>query len=72
VVVNGFVEVGAGCYLSSNCTLSHGIKIGRRSFIGANALIASDTGEGSVHVAQPTIALEMDSLRFLRLLRHDV
>lgn len=72
VVVNGFVEVGAGCYLSSNCTLAHGIKVGPSSFIGANALIAADTAERSVHVVEPTGALEMDSLRFLRLLRHDV
>src|SRR5712692_8007060 len=25
VVVNGFVDVGAGCYLASNCTIAHGV-----------------------------------------------
>jgi len=72
VVVNGFVEVGAGSYLSSNCTLVHHVKIGARSFIGANALIASDTAEGAVHVIEPTQAIGMDSMRFLKLLRHDI
>ncbi len=72
VVVNGFVEVGAGSYLSSNCTLVHHVKIGARSFIGANALIASDTAEGAVHVIEPTQAVGMDSVRFLKLLRHDI
>jgi sugar O-acyltransferase (sialic acid O-acetyltransferase NeuD family) len=72
VVVNGFVDVGAGCYLSSNCTLVHHVKIGARSFIGANALIASDTAEGAVHVIEPTPAVGMDSLRFLKLLRHGI
>jgi serine acetyltransferase len=71
-VVNGFVEVGAGSYLSSNCTIVHHVKVGARSFIGANALIAADTAEGSVHVIEPTPAVGMDSMRFVRLLRHDI
>jgi sugar O-acyltransferase (sialic acid O-acetyltransferase NeuD family) len=72
VVVNGFVDVGAGCYLASNCTIAHGVKVGPQSFIGANALIAKDTAERAVHVVEPTVALEIDSLRFLKLLRHEV
>jgi sugar O-acyltransferase (sialic acid O-acetyltransferase NeuD family) len=72
VVINGFVDVGAGCYLSSNCTLAHGIKLGPRSFIGANALIASDTSEGAVHVVEPTPSTGIDSMRFLKLLRHGI
>jgi sugar O-acyltransferase (sialic acid O-acetyltransferase NeuD family) len=72
VVINGFAEVGAGSYLSSNCTLAHHVKIGARSFIGANALIASDTAEDAVHVIEPTQAIGIDSMRFLKLLRHDI
>lgn len=72
VVVNGFVEVGAGCYLASNCTIAHGVKLGARSFIGANALIASDTAEDAVHIVEPTKAIGIDSLRFLKILRHGV
>jgi serine acetyltransferase len=48
------------------------VRIGARSFIGANALIASDTADGAVHVIEPTQAVGMDSMRFLKLLRHDV
>jgi sugar O-acyltransferase (sialic acid O-acetyltransferase NeuD family) len=72
VVVNGFVEVGAGCYLASNCTIAHRVKVGPQSFIGANALIGRDTKERAVHVVEPTAALDIDSWRFLKLLRHDV
>lgn len=72
VVVNGHVDVGNGCYLASNCTIAHGLKVGVQSFVGANALIGKDTAERSVHVIAPTPAIDMDSLRFLKLLRHDV
>lgn len=72
VVINGFVEVGAGSYLGSNCTISGGIRLGLQSFIGANALIAKSTADRSVHVIEAAAALEIDSLRFLKLLRYDV
>lgn len=72
VVVNGFVEVGRGCYLASNCTITGGVKLGSQSFVGANVLITRSTAERTVHVAEPPAALDMDSLRFLKLLRYDV
>jgi sugar O-acyltransferase (sialic acid O-acetyltransferase NeuD family) len=72
VVINGAVEVGENCYLSTHCTLANAIKVGARSFIGANALITSNTAERSVHVVEPTAAIEIDSMRFVKLLRHDI
>src|SRR5437588_10160199 len=72
VVVNGFVDVGESCYLASNCTIAHSVKIGSRSFIGANALSANDTAENAVHIVESTKAIGIDSLRFLKILRHDV
>lgn len=72
VVVNGDVEVGEASYLGSNCTIGHGVRVGRQSFIGANALIAQNTRELAVHVVEPTPALDIDSVRFVTLLRHPI
>jgi len=72
VVVNGFVDVGPGSYLASNCTIAHGVKVGSESFIGANALIANDTAVSAVHIVEPSKAIGIDSLRFLKILRHEV
>jgi len=70
VVINGDVEIGENSYLGSNCTISHGIRVGRESFIGANALISRHTEERAVHVVESTLAAEIDSARFMRLLRN--
>jgi len=72
VVINGDVVIGDGSYLGSNCTISHGIRIGPESFIGANALISENTKARSVHVVPSTPALEIDSVRFMKLLRSKV
>jgi sugar O-acyltransferase (sialic acid O-acetyltransferase NeuD family) len=72
VVVNGDAEVGEASYLGSNCTIGHGVRVGRQSFIGANALIGRDTNDLAVHVVEPTPALEIDSVRFVTLLRHPI
>lgn len=69
VVINGDVEIGESSYLGSNCTISNGVRVAPLSFIGANALISSDTKERSVYVVEQTPRLEMDSLRFTRLIR---
>ena len=72
VVINGDVEIGDATYLGSNCTISHGIRVGAESFIGANALISEHTKPGSVYVVPSTPALEIDSMRFMKLLRSPV
>lgn len=72
VVVNGDAEVGEASYLGSNCTIVGGVRVGRQSFIGANALIAENTKDLAVHVVTPTPALEIDSVRFVTLLRHPI
>jgi sugar O-acyltransferase (sialic acid O-acetyltransferase NeuD family) len=69
VVINGDVEIGESAYLGSNCNISNGVRIAPQSFIGANALITKNTHERSVHVIEPTSPLDMDSLRFTRLIR---
>jgi acetyltransferase-like isoleucine patch superfamily enzyme len=64
------VSIGEYAYLGSNCNISNGVRIARQSFIGANALITQDTGEGAVHVVEATPAAGIDSLRFVRLLKN--
>jgi sugar O-acyltransferase (sialic acid O-acetyltransferase NeuD family) len=70
VVLNGDVSIGEYAYLGSNCNISNGVRVGRQSFIGANALITQDTVERAVHVVEATPAAGIDSLRFIRLLKH--
>jgi sugar O-acyltransferase (sialic acid O-acetyltransferase NeuD family) len=70
VVLNGDVGIGEYAYLGSNCNISNGVRVGRQSFIGANALITKDTKERAVHVVEPTPEAGIDSLRFIRLLKH--
>jgi sugar O-acyltransferase (sialic acid O-acetyltransferase NeuD family) len=69
VVINGDVEIGESAYLGSNCNISNGVRIAPQSFIGANALISQNTKERSVHVVESTLAAEIDSLRFVRLIK---
>jgi acetyltransferase-like isoleucine patch superfamily enzyme len=69
VVINGDAVIGEASYLGSNCTISHGVQVGPQSFIGANALISDHTAASAVHVVPSTPALEIDSLRFMKLLR---
>jgi sugar O-acyltransferase (sialic acid O-acetyltransferase NeuD family) len=70
VVLNGDVSIGDYAYLGSNCTISNGVHVGAQSFIGANALITQDTKERAVHVVEATPSAGLDSLRFIRLLKH--
>jgi sugar O-acyltransferase (sialic acid O-acetyltransferase NeuD family) len=70
VVLNGDVTIGDYAYLGSNCNISNGVHVGAQSFIGANALITQDTKERAVHVVEATPAAGLDSLRFIRLLKH--
>lgn len=69
VVLNGDVEIGEEAYLGSNCNVTNGVHVGRQSFIGANALISKHTADGAVHVVEGTPAQEIDSHRFLKLMR---
>ena len=70
VVLNGDVTIGEYAYLGSNCNISNGVHVGAQSFIGANALITQDTRERAVHIVEATPAAGIDSLRFIRLLKH--
>jgi sugar O-acyltransferase (sialic acid O-acetyltransferase NeuD family) len=69
VVLNGDVTIGEYAYLGSNCNISNGVHVARQSFIGANALITKDTRECAVHVVEATPPAQIDSLRFVRLLK---
>jgi hypothetical protein len=45
------------------------VRVAPRSYIGANALIVKDTQPDSVHVAKGTPKVDIDSLRFLQMIR---
>ena len=69
-VLSGEVTVGAGSFLAVNATVSNLVRIGPRSYIGANTLITKDTAPDSVYVTQRTSPLKhIDSLRFLQMIK---
>jgi sugar O-acyltransferase (sialic acid O-acetyltransferase NeuD family) len=69
-VLSGEVTIGANCFLGVNATVSNYVKVGPRSYIGANTLIAKDTPPDSVYVTKGTPQLEhIDSLRFLQMIK---
>jgi sugar O-acyltransferase (sialic acid O-acetyltransferase NeuD family) len=70
VVLNGDVTIGDYAYLGSNCNICNGVHVGAQSFIGANALITQNTKERAVHIVEATPDAGIDSLRFVRLLKH--
>jgi hypothetical protein len=43
------------------------LKLGQRTFVGANTLVASDTSENSVNVASSE-AIDLDSGAFMRVM----
>lgn len=47
--VDGFPEVGDDCKIAAGAKLLGPIKIGRASFIGANAVVAKDLPEGTIY-----------------------
>jgi acetyltransferase-like isoleucine patch superfamily enzyme len=62
--------VGARSFLAVNATVSNLVRIGPRSYIGANTLITKDTPADSVYVTKGTPPLEhIDSLRFIHMIK---
>ena len=69
VVLSGEVTIGANSFLGVNATISNYVHVGAGCYIGANTLIAQDTPPGSVYVTKGTPKLEIDSLRFLQVIK---
>jgi len=52
VVVAGHVEIGSYCFLGVNSALRDGIRLAKRSVIGAGATIVKDTIEAGVYMGK--------------------
>jgi sugar O-acyltransferase (sialic acid O-acetyltransferase NeuD family) len=68
VTVAAEVEVQPYCFLGIGATIGNKIKLGRRTFVGANALVASDTAESSVQVSPMAEGMDLDSGAFMRIM----
>ena len=64
VVVSGECCIGSASFLGVNATLHDHIALGPRTLVGAGAIIAKDTEEGSVYVPPRSIVLERNSDTF--------
>jgi sugar O-acyltransferase (sialic acid O-acetyltransferase NeuD family) len=68
VTVAAEVDVQPFCFLGIGATVANKIRLGQRTFVGANALVASDTAENSVHVAPMPEGVDLDSTAFMRVM----
>jgi sugar O-acyltransferase (sialic acid O-acetyltransferase NeuD family) len=69
VSLAGDVVVGEGCFLGVNSSVSNGVRLGARTFVGAQTLIDKDTAADSVYIAQSAKQVPIASEKFLAMLR---
>jgi acetyltransferase-like isoleucine patch superfamily enzyme len=69
VSLAGDVVVGQGCFLGVNSSVSNGVRLGARTFVGAQTLIDKNTPADSVFVAQASREVPISSEKFLAMLR---
>jgi sugar O-acyltransferase (sialic acid O-acetyltransferase NeuD family) len=68
VTVAADVTVQPYCFLGIGATVGNKLLLGQRTFVGANALVASSTAENSVHVAAASEPVDLDSGAFMRVM----
>lgn len=68
VTVAADVNVQPYCFLGIGATVGNKLTLGQRTFVGANALVASSTEENSVHVASASEPVDLDSGAFMRVM----
>jgi sugar O-acyltransferase (sialic acid O-acetyltransferase NeuD family) len=69
VTIAADVDVRPYCFLGIGATVANKLTLGQRTFVGANALVASSTAENSVHVASSmSEAVDLDSSAFMRVM----
>jgi sugar O-acyltransferase (sialic acid O-acetyltransferase NeuD family) len=59
--IGGDVKVGAGCFIGMHATLSHGVTVAEKNFIGAGTLITKSTKPGAVYVHESHKPLAVNS-----------
>jgi sugar O-acyltransferase (sialic acid O-acetyltransferase NeuD family) len=67
VTVAAEVNVQPYCFLGIGASVGNKLTLGQRTFVGANALVASDTAENSVHLTTPD-RIDLDSRAFMRVM----
>lgn len=68
VTVAAEVKVQPYCFLGIGATIGNKLVLGQRTFVGANALVASSTEENSVHVSSTSEAVDLGSSAFMRVM----
>jgi sugar O-acyltransferase (sialic acid O-acetyltransferase NeuD family) len=68
VTVAAEVNVQPYCFLGIGATIGNKLVLGQRTFVGANALVASNTTEDSVHVSSMPEPVDLDSGAFMRVM----
>jgi sugar O-acyltransferase (sialic acid O-acetyltransferase NeuD family) len=70
VTIAAEVVVKEACFVGIGAKVSNNVTLGARSFVGANALVTSDTAADSVQAAgeSPTV-VDVDSATFMKVLR---
>jgi sugar O-acyltransferase (sialic acid O-acetyltransferase NeuD family) len=68
VTVAAEVNVQPYCFLGIGATVGNKLMLGQRTFVGANALVASNTEKDSVHVLSASEAVDLDSGAFMRVM----
>lgn len=61
VVISGFCEIGASCFVGVNAAFNDKITIGQDGIIGSGAVVVRDTEPGRVYVGNPAKALDKSS-----------
>ena len=51
--IGGETNIGSNCFIGMNCTIKNGIKVGDRTFLGANSYMSQDTEGGLGFVGNP-------------------
>jgi sugar O-acyltransferase (sialic acid O-acetyltransferase NeuD family) len=68
VTVAAEVVVRPYCFLGIGATIGNKVTLAKGTFVGANALVASDTVENGVCLAGESEQIDMDSLSFIRVM----
>jgi sugar O-acyltransferase (sialic acid O-acetyltransferase NeuD family) len=68
VTIAAEVEVRPYCFLGIGATVGNKVELASKTFVGANALVTSNTAENSVYLAGEAEKVDIDSESFLRVM----
>jgi acetyltransferase-like isoleucine patch superfamily enzyme len=68
VTVAAEVTVRPYCFLGIGATIGNKVTLAKSTFVGADALVTSDSAEGDVCLAKESEKAGMDSTSFLRIM----